>query len=298
MTVGSPDYQHEDAFAFALQNHPFTRDLREEPAVKGDLGDKENTPTKSPQQTINEDFQNIKEPVINTEHTVVSGAVASKDKNEVYIDKSIPAWFHPYLATHELTEKHLMAGGMDYSQAHVLATVAEKQHVEADGHSWVSYTKRLDPLVSKDTAENNTSPPPNPHVNPEDAIGHHANKAKTLEKADLKIGTMSDASLDPIRPGQQYSGLYEIFHDAREKRIKELQNKEEERFQSELKKKQLEMSVEELRKKVIEDVNKNMMAPPIHRMDEYFKMWDEEKKRIDEEMQMSPKQLRERYPKK
>jgi len=128
------------------------------------------------------------EPTIDTSHTVKSGAVASKNSNVVYIDPSIPQEFHPYLVEHETVEKHLMAGGMSYDKAHKYATLAEKHMVESAGGDWKKYTMALDPHVAEDTSEENTNPPPDPHINPEDAIGHHADKAAVLEKSDLNIG--------------------------------------------------------------------------------------------------------------
>lgn len=125
---------------------------------------------------------------IDTSYDVKSGAVAGKDNNTVYIDPSIPDHFHPYLAVHEETEKHLMAGGMDYDRAHTFATLAEKHAVESAGISWNHYTDSLDPHVAAAEAKKDDGKgPPDPHVNMEDAIGHHADKAATLEKDDKAI---------------------------------------------------------------------------------------------------------------
>lgn len=125
--------------------------------------------------------------MINTDYDVKSGAVASKDSDTVYIDKHIPEPFHPFLAVHEEVEKHLMAGGMHYDPAHIVATLAEKHAVNEAGIDWDHYTDAVDPYVAKAEKESGKNPPPDPHVNIEDAIGHHADKASTLEAADKKI---------------------------------------------------------------------------------------------------------------
>lgn len=139
---------------------------------------------------------------INTDHNVLSGAVASKHSDVVYIDPKIDPKFYPFLATHEETEKHLMAGGMPYARAHVYATLAEKHEVEQAGMGWKDYTDAIDPEVAKAEKGSGKNPPPDPHVNIGDAIGHHADKASTLEKADIKIG--SDIDERPIA-GQKYA---------------------------------------------------------------------------------------------
>jgi hypothetical protein len=71
-----------------------------------------------------------------------------------------------------------MNGGMPYEQAHVIATAAEKRAVEAAGMDWGKYTHRWDGLLSGIEHEKVSNLPPDLHVDPEAAIGHHgaANK--------------------------------------------------------------------------------------------------------------------------
>lgn len=135
---------------------------------------------------------------INTKHDVKSGAVAGKDNNTVYIDPSIPHEFHPFLAVHEETEKRLMSGGMSYDQSHIIATLAEKHAVEGSGMTWDKYTNAVDPYVAKAEKGSGKNPPPDPHVNIEDAIGHHADKASVLEHADKKIADLDVRSPRPL----------------------------------------------------------------------------------------------------
>jgi len=132
-------------------------------------------------------------PKVDTSHDVRSGAVASKDPNgPVYIDPRIPelsptlrdgegnpANLHKYLTIHETAERKAMAEGMSYDDAHTkVATPAERAAVQADGVSWDGYTKEMDGFLSSIEHEKAENPPPNPHVDPESAIGHHKGENK------------------------------------------------------------------------------------------------------------------------
>lgn len=76
-------------------------------------------------------------------------AGTSKDRKTVYIDKSIPKRLivgnkmidpRPFLAIHELTERHAMDMGMSYHDAHeYVATPSERRAVEAHGIDWKKY---------------------------------------------------------------------------------------------------------------------------------------------------------------
>lgn len=133
---------------------------------------------------------------IDNTHDVVSGANSSRDPNgPVYVDRRIPQ-FSPtvkgkdstparlwrYLAVHERTEAKLMRGGMRYLPAHIRATEVERAAVKADGVNWNAYTHEIDGYLDHIEHERPVNPPPDTHVDPEAAIGHHrgANKRSVM----------------------------------------------------------------------------------------------------------------------
>lgn len=71
----------------------------------------------------------------------------SRDGKTIYIDRHFPEKMGkvdivPYLLTHEKTEKALIdVFGLDYQQAHHLATHAERVHTDKDGIDWEKYEK-------------------------------------------------------------------------------------------------------------------------------------------------------------
>jgi hypothetical protein len=130
---------------------------------------------------------------IDNSHDVVSGANSSKDPNgPVYIDRRIPQ-FSPklkdrngqpanlwkYLAVHERVEADAMRDGMSYDHAHSrFATPAERAAVAADGVDWNAYTHEIDGYLDRIEHERAENPPPDTHVDPQAAIGHHRSENK------------------------------------------------------------------------------------------------------------------------
>ena len=98
---------------------------------------------------------------VDSEHDVIKTydvpyvAGYSEDGKHIYIDRHVKLKFNgtditKYLITHETTEKALLSiFKLDYQQAHHLATHAERQAVEADGHSWKDYEAHVEPYVKK-----------------------------------------------------------------------------------------------------------------------------------------------------
>lgn len=114
----------------------------------------------------------MRRPIVKT--PMPSGANSSRDPNgPVYIDPRIPDQFHRPLAVHETVEADLMARGAPYEKAHEIATQAERRVVgEKD---WASYSEAMNGYLAK--IEQEKIPPgrlpPDLHVNPDEAIGHH-----------------------------------------------------------------------------------------------------------------------------
>jgi hypothetical protein len=146
-------------------------------------------------------------PVIDNEHDVVSGAVANKDENVVYIDKRIPPTedginLHKYLAIHEQAEKDAMARGMSYDDAHTnVATPAERAAVEADGVSWAKYSEIIDGHLKDIEKEKIEKAPPNPHVNPEAAVHDRTGAPETAVKPTPADTTgVAFPNTEPVQP--------------------------------------------------------------------------------------------------
>ena len=134
-------------------------------------------------------------PVFNNQFDVKSLAVASKKNPRlVYIDSSMPRYderlkctngktadLWKYLGIHELTERNVMAQGTSYLVAHTnYATPAERDAVEADcgKAGWKKYTEILDGFIDHVEHKPIKSPPPDPHVDPNAAVGHHRSSHK------------------------------------------------------------------------------------------------------------------------
>lgn len=119
----------------------------------------------------------MKRPIVET--PMPSGANSSKDINgPVYVDPRVPQELRRPVAVHETVEQVAMGQGMSYAQAHQLATQAEKQAVEAAGMNWEKYTHEWDGLLDATEHEKVSQLPPDLHVDPEAAIGHHRSENK------------------------------------------------------------------------------------------------------------------------
>jgi len=184
MAIGTSDGQyHEDNLSYILSQFTPNKQPGSLNALK-DLMD--NAPAMS-------GFGDI-----NTNHTVISGAVSSKDiPGLTYIDSHIPAQYHPFLALHEQEERKAMLGGMSYAEAHTkVATPIEKKAVEAAGLDWNKYTKSIDGHLSHIEHEHNTNPPPDPMISPKDADHdpmHHHSSSKIRGKGDPEEGNPEEA---------------------------------------------------------------------------------------------------------
>lgn len=86
----------------------------------------------------------------------------------IYFDRRLPLPHEhklPYdprqfLRIHESVEGVLLrAYGLTYTQAHDLATIAERQAVEAAGHRWKQYSEMLEPYIRADEKETADNPP-------------------------------------------------------------------------------------------------------------------------------------------
>jgi hypothetical protein len=182
---------------------------------------------------------------IDTTHDVVSGANSAKDPNgPVYIDRRIPQFspllkdrngnpvdLHRYLAIHEVKEAEAMRAGMSYDEAHPVATAAERAAVEADGVDWNAYTKEIDGYLSSIEHETPTNSPPDTHVDPQQAIGHHRSENKTAKPAvistpEMLAGIASDVSRKLVnagRPQEEADAAGEIIaahYEARAQRFR------------------------------------------------------------------------------
>lgn len=145
--------------------------------------------------------QALQRPIVET--PMPSGANSSKDLNgPIYVDPRVPEELRRPVAIHETVEQSLMARGVPYQQAHIQATQAEKNFVESIGMNWEKYTHEWDGILDATEHEKPGTFPPDLHVNPEAAIGHHASENKKpgitayhgspyeFEKFDLsRIGT-------------------------------------------------------------------------------------------------------------
>ncbi len=91
---------------------------------------------------------------------------SSQDGTTVYFDQKFwhgakrPHTLTPYLHVHETVEGVLIRlYGLDYAQAHDLATIAERQALEAAGDKWQQYSDLLEPWIRLDEHEKITNPP-------------------------------------------------------------------------------------------------------------------------------------------
>jgi hypothetical protein len=131
----------------------------------------------------------------NNSYDVRSLSVASKlHPRLVYIDCSMPRYddrlkrldgetadLWKYLAVHELEEKRVMAEGVPYLTAHTnYATPRERDAVEADcgKAGWKKYTEIMDGILDHVEHKKIENPPPDPHVPPDFAVGHHRSSHK------------------------------------------------------------------------------------------------------------------------
>jgi hypothetical protein len=150
-------------------------------------------------------------------YDVRSGAVASKDNPGLtYIDPRIPelspilkdkdgnpANLHKYLTIHEQVERTAMAMGAPYDAAHTdRATPAERAAVEADGVSWKAYTEEIDGYLAKIEHEDAWNPPPDPHVDIDQAIDHH----KSTNKAEIPAVQTARVTAGEPPPGTSSRG--------------------------------------------------------------------------------------------
>jgi hypothetical protein len=81
-----------------------------------------------------------------------------------------------FLGVHEQTERRAMANGIPYLKAHTdYATPAERAAVMADcgAEGWSKYTEIMDGLLNHIEHKKIFSSPPDPHVDPVKAVGHH-----------------------------------------------------------------------------------------------------------------------------
>jgi hypothetical protein len=150
-------------------------------------------------------------------YDVRSGAVASKENPGLtYIDPRIPelspilkdkdgnpANLHKYLTIHEQVERTAMAMGAPYDAAHTdRATPAERAAVEADGVSWKAYTEEIDGYLAKIEHEDAWNPPPDPHVDIDQAIDHH----KSTNKAEIPAVQTARVTAGEPPPGTSSRG--------------------------------------------------------------------------------------------
>lgn len=119
----------------------------------------------------------MRRPIVET--PMSSGANSSRDLNgPVYVDPRVPQELRRPVAVHETVEQVMMQRGLPYEQAHLIATQAEKRAVEAAGMNWEEYTHKWDGLLDATEHEKVSNLPPDLHVNPEEAIGHHRSASK------------------------------------------------------------------------------------------------------------------------
>lgn len=121
--------------------------------------------------------------IVDPNYTVRSGAVASdKQAGLTYVDYRMPEKFWAFLAVHEQAERKAMHDGMPYNKAHTsVATPAEREAVQSEGrafsYDWDRYTREIDgELDHIEHGQGERPPPPDPHVNIADAVGHHRDK--------------------------------------------------------------------------------------------------------------------------
>ena len=120
----------------------------------------------------------MRRPIVET--PMPSIANSSKDPTgPVYVDPAVPQPYRRPLAVHETVEGDLMARGLPYTQAHDAATQAEKAAVEQAGIDWKKYTDWFSqnaPAIEGQKIDPTTWSNLNLHVDPYEAIGHHADK--------------------------------------------------------------------------------------------------------------------------
>ena len=121
--------------------------------------------------------------VVDASYTVKAGAVASeRTPGLTYVDYRLHPKFWPFVAAHEQAERKVMAEGMPYLKAHrEYGNPAERAMVQSEGkawgYSWERYTHEIDGELEHIEYQHGTRPPPpDPHVNIADAVGHHRDK--------------------------------------------------------------------------------------------------------------------------
>lgn len=127
-------------------------------------------------QTITEARQRaMRRPIVET--PMPTGANSSTDLNgPVYVDPSVPPELRRPVAVHETVEQVLMAEGVPYEQAHKVATQAEMEAVRKAGIDPKKYDEKWGGILDHTEHQPATNLPPDLHVSPEDALGHHRDK--------------------------------------------------------------------------------------------------------------------------
>ena len=137
----------------------------------------------------------VRRPLVET--PMPSIANSSRDLNgPVVVNPGIPPEYHRPLAIHETVEQSLMAHGYDYDTAHDIATRAEMKAVRGAGIDAQKYSDFF-----TDHAKQIEGIPVDPatyqkynlHVDPMEAIGHHANKIGPSGEISPKEGVSASA---------------------------------------------------------------------------------------------------------
>jgi hypothetical protein len=118
----------------------------------------------------------------------------SKDAKTIYFDKNLKQkWkghdLTKFLKIHEFTEKALLdICGMDYQQAHHIATHQERKAVEAAGIKWNEYDAYLKPFIKEVSKEHLDVVPPDLDLEPYQDEGDVKifKELKTDEKKEKK----------------------------------------------------------------------------------------------------------------
>ena len=214
---------HREALAKSidsiLQGRPVDVADRVPPEMDAQAGQPTVTPPAAPTPGLNPaEAQTVaaaveqaaKRPILET--SMPSGANSTKDLNgPVYVDPRVPQPLRGPVAVHETVEQTLMSQGMPYERAHVIATAAERQVVEAAGMNWEHYTHQWDGLLATIEHEKPGAVPPDLHVDPEAAIGHHAHKAgravpvEAIRASAAEASTAAEAARAPT--GESQPGL-------------------------------------------------------------------------------------------
>ena len=132
-------------------------------------------------------------------------ANSSKDPNgPVVIDPRVPVAYEKPLATHETVEQTLMAQGMPYEQAHVIATQAERTVAEHMGIDWDQYSKTIadmSPGIEAQKINPAAWQQLDLHEDPYAAIGHHTDK-DIMGELRQAVGEPELGQVNPAAPEQ------------------------------------------------------------------------------------------------